>query len=198
MLLSSLLLASGLKAQTYAFTNFAGMPGGVGNVDGIGSAARFNQPGAVAVDSAGNVYVADSQNHTIRKITPGGVVTTLAGSPGLQGRVDGAGNAVRFHLPSGVAVDSAGNLYVADSGNNRITKGTPLLQFDTSARSPIFTNGLLQMRLLGPSGSNVVVEASANLQTWTPVQTNLLLPFGLDVSVSVRAQNEFFRARLAP
>src|SRR5204862_7903619 len=62
---AALLLASGLKAQTYAFTNFAGMPGGVGNVDGIGSAARFNQPGAVAVDSAGNVYVADTQNHTI-------------------------------------------------------------------------------------------------------------------------------------
>src|SRR5436190_566663 len=79
---AALLLTSSLEAQTYAFTNFAGLPGGVGNVDGIGSAARFNQPGAVAVDSAGNVYVADSQNHTIRKITPGGVVTTLAGSAG--------------------------------------------------------------------------------------------------------------------
>ena len=179
-------------------TTLAGNAGRSGSADGTGSAARFALPEGIAVDGVGNVYVADEFNHTIRRITPGGVVTTLAGSPGLQGRVDGAGNAVRFHLPSGVAVDSAGNLYVADSGNNRITKGTPLLQFDTSARSPVFTNGLLQMRLLGPSGSNVVVEASANLQTWTPVQTNLLLPFGLDVSVSVRAQNEFFRARLAP
>src|SRR5437660_1169834 len=74
-----LLLTSALKAQTYAFTNFAGMPGGVGDVDGIGSAARFNQPGGVAVDSAGNVYVADTFNSTIRKITPDGEVTTLAG-----------------------------------------------------------------------------------------------------------------------
>src|SRR6266853_757385 len=77
----------------YAFTNFAGLPGGRGNVDGTGSAARFNYPAGVAVDSAGNVYVADYDNHTIRKITPAGVVTTLAGLVGQQGSLDGAGSA---------------------------------------------------------------------------------------------------------
>src|SRR5204862_7823763 len=98
---------------------------GVGNVDGIGSAARFNQPGAVAVDSAGNVYVADTQNHTIRKITPGGVVTTLAGSAGQDGSKDGNGSAAQFSLPKGVAVDGAGNVYVGDQCNNTIRKVTP-------------------------------------------------------------------------
>src|SRR5258707_1010769 len=85
----ALLLVSGpARAQTgivYGWTNFVGMPGGAGNVDGTGSAARFYQPFAVAVDSAGTVYVADSNNYTIRKVTPTGVVTTLAGGAGQYG-----------------------------------------------------------------------------------------------------------------
>src|SRR5438552_3655106 len=88
----------------YAFTNFAGMPGGPGNVDGTGSAARFRSPTGVAVDSAGNLYVADTYNHTIRKITPTGAVTTLAGSAGQYGSVDGVGSAARFKSPQCVAV----------------------------------------------------------------------------------------------
>jgi NHL repeat len=113
----SILLASAVMAwgqPQYAFTNFDGMPGGPGNVDGIGSAARFNSPFGVAVDSVGNVYVADTQNSTIRKITPAGVVTTLAGRAGWDGPADGTGGAARFYRPNGVAVDSAGNVYVAD------------------------------------------------------------------------------------
>ena len=77
------------------------------------------------MDSAGNVYVADTYNHTIRKITPAGVVTTLAGSAGSSGSADGTGSAARFYWPSGVAVDSAGNVYVADTGNHTIRKITP-------------------------------------------------------------------------
>ena len=80
-----------------------------------GSAARFDSPSGVAVDSAGNVYVADTGNHTIRKVTPAGVVTTLAGLAGSSGSADGTGSAARFNYPSGVAVDSAGNVYVADT-----------------------------------------------------------------------------------
>jgi secreted PhoX family phosphatase len=102
----------------------AGDIGGAGNVDGTGAAARFNQPSGVAVDSAGNVYVADYLNSTIRKVTPTGLVTTLAGTAGMVGSADGPGAAARFSQPAGVAVDSVGNVYVADQSNHTIRKVT--------------------------------------------------------------------------
>ena len=73
----------------------------------------------VAVDAAGTVYVADANNNTIRQITPGGVVTTVAGQAGAFGSNDGTGSAARFGNPQGIAVDDTGTLYVADSGNSR-------------------------------------------------------------------------------
>jgi len=103
-------------------TTLAGSPGLYGSADGIGSAARFSAPSGVACDRAGNVYVADMGNDTLRKITPAGVVTTLAGSAGLGGFADGTGNAARFYLPQGVACDAAGNVYVADTGSYTIRK----------------------------------------------------------------------------
>jgi len=102
----------------------AGGGGSQSFADGTGAAARFNNPRSVAVDAAGYVYVADTQNHRIRKITPAGAVTTLAGS-GMNGFADGTGTAAQLNGPYGVAVDSAGNIYVADMGNNRIRKITP-------------------------------------------------------------------------
>jgi sugar lactone lactonase YvrE len=93
-------------------------------LDGQGMSARFNTPTGVAVDSAGTVYVADDGNHRIRKITPGGTVSTLAGS-GTAGYAEGTGTSAQFNQPRGVAVDSAGNVYVADDGNHRIRKITP-------------------------------------------------------------------------
>src|SRR5258708_4773010 len=87
------LLAGSLGAQSvytpYTFTTLAGLAVNPGSADGTGSAARFNSPSGVATDSSGNVYVADSYNHTIRKITPAGVVTTLAGLAGITGSADG-------------------------------------------------------------------------------------------------------------
>jgi Tol biopolymer transport system component len=106
-------------------TTFAGSPGNFGTADGTGPAARFHHLSGVAVDGAGTVYVTDTSNHTIRKITPAGVVTTLAGSPGSPGSADGTGSAARFNFPSGVAVDGAGIVYVADSSNHSIRRITP-------------------------------------------------------------------------
>jgi streptogramin lyase len=85
----------------------------------------FSSPQGVATDSDGNVYVADTGNSTIRKITSTGVVTTLAGIAGMTGSTDGVGAAARFNSPVGVAVDGAGNVYVADTGNDLIRKITP-------------------------------------------------------------------------
>jgi sugar lactone lactonase YvrE len=104
---------------------FAGYPSGWGSADGTGAAARFYGPSGVAVDGSGNVFVADTNNYTIRKITPSGVVTTLAGTPGMSGSANGTGAAARFYWPSGVAVDGSGNVFVADLGNSTIRKITP-------------------------------------------------------------------------
>src|SRR5439155_902940 len=105
-------------------TTLAGLAGHGGSANGTNSAARFNGPSGVAVDSAGNVYVADAFNHTIRKMTPARVVTTLAGMAGIVGSADGTGTAARFYAPTGVAVDSAGKVYVVDTYNNTIRKLT--------------------------------------------------------------------------
>ena len=92
-----------------------------GFADGTGSAAQFDAPKAVAVDSSGTVYVADWGNVRIRKITPAGAVTTLAGSS-TAGFADGTGSAAQFYSPYGITVDTAGTVYVADSSNYRIRK----------------------------------------------------------------------------
>jgi hypothetical protein len=99
--------------------------GPAGSSDGTGTAARFNGPMGVTGDSAGNLYVADTGNDTIRKVSPTAAVTTLAGMAGQAGSADGTGSAAGFNSPQGVAVDSAGNIYVADTGNDTIRKITP-------------------------------------------------------------------------
>ena len=102
-----------------------GMPGSKGSTDGPGATARFNRPSGVAVDATGTLYVADTFNHTIRKVTPAGVVTTWAGVAGHKGSTDGPGAVARFYHPAAVAIDAQGALYVADNGNQTIRKITP-------------------------------------------------------------------------
>lgn len=106
-------------------STLAGGAGLSGSADGPGSVARFDHPSAVAVDAAGNVYVIDTSNQTVRKISVNGSVSTLAGTPGQGGRADGAGAAARFFYPSGIAATSAGTVYIADTGNHTLRVVTP-------------------------------------------------------------------------
>ena len=109
---------------TYAWTTLAGHPPN-GSADGTADTVEFKQPEGVAVDGAGNVYVADSGNNTIRRITQGQVSSTIAGIAGNSGANDGAGGAALFNFPAAVAADRAGNLYVTDQNNHTIRKLTP-------------------------------------------------------------------------
>jgi len=106
-------------------TTIAGVVGVSGSTDGTNSGALFNSPGGLTMDSSGNLYLADTGNSTIRKITPGLVVTTLAGLPGIAGLKDGTGSDAWFNQPKALTIDAAGNLYVADTGNAAIRKVTP-------------------------------------------------------------------------
>ena len=178
-------------------TVLAGQAGGPGYMDGAGSVALFNNPYQLAVDGAGNVFVADAKNRLVREVSPAGVVstvagvygtpgsndgpaatarlgevaglaidssgsifltavfyagvnygetvrritagqiTTLAGIPGINGNVDGAGSAVRFNTPAGIAVDTKGNVFVSDAGNSTIREGFPLPLHPPSPSRPV-------------------------------------------------------------
>jgi sugar lactone lactonase YvrE len=106
-------------------STLAGSAGVSGSADGAGSNASFSGPTGLTTDSTGNIYVADTWNHTIRKISPSGLVSTLAGSAGNPGRADGMGAEARFTGPAGLTADAAGNIYVADFSNSTIRKVTP-------------------------------------------------------------------------
>jgi sugar lactone lactonase YvrE len=104
--------------------------------DGIGNQARFFSPAAIAVDAAGWIYVADMGNNTIRKISPAGDVRTLAGMAGKAGCLDGQGTEARFTAPRGIAVDGAGNVYVAEFVSDTIRKISPEGSVTLLAGSP--------------------------------------------------------------
>jgi sugar lactone lactonase YvrE len=152
-------------------TTLAGAAGLCGSTDGTGAGARFNGPNGVATDAGGNVYVADTFNNTIRVITPGGVVTTLAGSAGTSGSSDGSGAAASFSAPVGVAVNAAGTVYVTDFHNSTvraITPGGVVSTLAGLAGMPGSTDASgSAARFYGPQG--IGLDASGNLyvaDTW--------------------------------
>jgi sugar lactone lactonase YvrE len=163
-------------------TTLAGDPGGsYGSADGTGSAARFKEPSGIATDLSGNIYVADTVNNTIRKITPAGVVTTLAGLAGSSGSADGTGNAARFNTPVGIATDSSGNVYVADSFNSTIRQITPagvVTTFAGLAGSAGSSDGTGSAARFGaPSG--VATDSSGNVYATDNQTIRKITPAGV-------------------
>jgi len=183
-------------------TTLAGLALNPGSVDGTGSDARFSYPLGVAVDGAGNVYVVDQMNNEIRRVTPAGVVTTLAGLVGSVGSMDGTGSDAHFNYPAGIEVDTAGNIYVADNFNNAVRKGYP------AAEAPAFivisgpafglTGVQFGFNLSGPDGQSVVVEASSDLLSWLGIWTNTFAgdPLNFGDPEGGAHSNRFYRARL--
>lgn len=138
---------------------------GPSSVDGRGSTARFNAPAGIVSDAAGNLYVAERGSGTIRKVASDGVVTTLAGAAGQEGSADGYGAAARFRNPTHVALDGAGNLFVADSGNSTIRRISPSGQVTTLAGQPGVCGSAdgagAQARFCNPQG--IVMDRYGNL-----------------------------------
>ena len=133
--LSALWWSGSLLAQSDRISTLTGLAA-PGFQDGPRPEARFRWPASLAVDADGNVFVADSGNHVIRKITALGATSTFAGAPGLRGSTDGTGTNASFNLPQGLAIDSAGTVYVADSGNHVIRKITSAAVVSTLAGIP--------------------------------------------------------------
>jgi len=166
-----------------------------GSSDGTGSAASFYSPAGLTVDGGGNIYVADSQNSTIRKITPGGLVTTLAGSAGHTGSTDGSGSAARFFYPNDVTLDGSGNLLVADTGNNTIRKVTPSGVVTTVTGQPGVsgpyggvTDGSLSNALFNqPLG--VAVDSRGNIYVAEPYVIRQITPGGIVTTLAGNTQN---------
>jgi sugar lactone lactonase YvrE len=143
-------------------TTLAGS-GKEGFADGMGKDAVFNGPAGIAIDRDGNIYTAEWKGHRVRKITPAGVVTTLAGS-GKAGFADGTGAGASFNTPEGVALDSKGNVYVADSANNKIRKISPSGVVTTLAGSgkKDFVNGVgAEAGFMDPKG--IALDAVGNV-----------------------------------
>jgi hypothetical protein len=193
----------------WVVTTLAGRAGITGSADGTNSTARFgfnNATGAglggLAVDGGGNVYVADFVNNAIRKVTPVGtnwVVTTLAGSGGVAGSADGTGTAAQFNGPNDVAVDTAGNPYVADFNNCTIRRGfaassvpAPILQ------PPSLSAGQFGFGITGLPGLAVNIEASTDLSQWQVLSPYITLVGGTNyyVNPSPSQSAQFYRAKV--
>jgi hypothetical protein len=149
--------------QPYFVSTLAGVAGQPGSADGDATTARFHSPRGLAAAPDGSLYVADSGNHTIRRIAPDGRVTTVAGEAGVAGSNDGIGSAAHLNTPSGLAVDAAGNVYIADTGNHTIRRLSPNGLLETIAGTPGvagFTDGdALSAQFRGPVGLTLLGDS---------------------------------------
>ena len=215
------IVCTSLTATACTVSTLAGQTS-AGSLDGTGVAAQFNEPSGVAVDSSGNIYVADSANNEIRKITAAGVVTTIAGST-TAGSADGSGTSASFNKPAGVAVDSAGNVYVADFANNEIRKidasdvvstlagsttagnkdgmgsaaafsGPNDVAVDAAGNVYVADSGNNEMRLVAPSGlvSTLAGTGTRGSQDGPANTATFYSPSGLAVVTSGAASGDVF------
>lgn len=182
--------------QAPAISVVAGDPVQSGSADGGARAARFNGPAGIAVDDAGNLYVADEFNRTIRKITPSGQVSTLAGAVGQAGNENGVGGAARFNIPVGLAIDSAGNLFVADG--LAIRKVTPAAAVTTPAIIPLGTNiDSRSIQLFTAQG--VAVASNGDLYATTGIGTRKISAFGVTTIIEgADTLSDVFGSRFPP
>jgi sugar lactone lactonase YvrE len=170
-----------------SFTVLAG--GSEGFADDTGAQASFNTPSGLAIDEDGNLYVADTGNNRIRKVTPEGVVTTVAGD-GTAGYVDGPAAQARFNGPIGVAVDDGGNIYVADTYNDRIRKISGEGQVTTIAANEVFDTpcgvavGSDGSVFVADTGNNQLrkIAADGSVTTLAINNTDLSRPVGLAIT----------------
>ena len=171
---STLMVTNGLikrlAADMLSIVTVAG-GSGFGAVDGAASVARFNQPFGMAHDALGNVYIADTGNHTIRRMAADGSVTTVAGLAGASGNADGSGGAARFNRPRGVFVGPDGDVYVADTDNHLIRRVTPAGVVTTYAggtmgyldsASPLLAQFRLPQKLVMTAAGELIVSDSSN------------------------------------
>jgi sugar lactone lactonase YvrE len=144
------------------FSLFAGSPGVKGTGDGTGSAASFTSPTGIVTDKAGNVYVSDQSTQRIRKITPAGVVTTLAGN-GTVGADDGQGSAASFNWPEGLTIDDANNIYAADEEGKMVRKITPAGVVSTIYGKPNTAGNIPALSATFNQPTGVVADAAGNI-----------------------------------
>ncbi len=179
-------------------STIAGLAGAAGFADGPGETARFNNPAGLALDSHGDLHVADMENRCIRRVTPAGGVTTVAGQPGPFGSDVGTGSEARFFRPAALAFDSHDRLFIADSSDNVIRLATRAV-----GTPPAIKVGLQgsSARLSWPGSASGVVLQQANTLTqvpiWTPVEVAPVVENGeASVTVTVRVDSRFYRLAL--